>query len=210
MSLHAETTPSKESSDDDGGRDIPQVRRVRAGEPEPKPEPDPEAEYMVESTIACEAMQSMGAERHGAASAVVLQVWSDAPDAHFVVTSRVENGTTCAAGYMAYRVVGRDGAGDAGAVCFISDLYVRPSFRRRGIARRMLRRLTQPHRGGEGTTRAESDALPSRWGTVQLHVICNNEPAVQLYLSEGFNQFPVGADVAWEERDKRVMEFKCL
>ena len=162
---------------------------------------------MVESTIACEA--SMGAERHGAAGAVVLQVWSDAPDGRFVVASRAENGTTCAAGYMAYRVIGSDVAGAASAVCFISDLYVRPSFRRRGIARRMLRRLTQPHRDGECITRAELDARP-HWSTVQLHVIFNNEPAVQLYLSEGFKQLPVGADVAWEERDKRVMEFKCL
>ena len=57
-----------------------------------------ELEEMVESAVACEAMQSMAAERHGPASTVVLQVWSDATDARFVVARTFEGGFIYAAG----------------------------------------------------------------------------------------------------------------
>ena len=214
----------------------------------------------------------MAAERHGPASTVVLQVWSDATDARFVVARTFEGGViyaagpkhlsprrtspllrlmsflgslpaalrlslcvcarararlalsragslcvsfsfcSCvvsAAGYIAYRVICSDESGRVGPVCFISDLYVRPRFRRRGLARRMLRRLTQPQRHRDTTSSPDSEALLPQWFTVQLHVICDNEAALQLYLSEGFEQLPVPANVAWEDRDKRVMEYSC-
>ena len=112
---------------------------------------------------------------------------------------------------MAYRVISSDESGRAAPVCFISDLYVRPRFRRRGLARRMLRRLTrQPQRQGDSTSSAGgSEALLPQWSAVQLHVICGNEAAVQLYASEGFEQLPGAEDAAWEDRDKRVMEYSC-
>ena len=112
---------------------------------------------------------------------------------------------------MAYRVISSDESGRAAPVCFISDLYVRPRFRRRGLARRMLRRLTrQPQRQGDSTSSAGgSEALLPQWSAVQLHVICDNEAAVRLYASEGFEQLPGAEDAAWEDRDKRVMEYSC-
>ena len=84
-------------------RDRQRQPETRLGEP-PDDRPPYRAggsvlEDMVESTVACEATRSMAAERHGRASTVVLQVWSDATDARFVVARTTEEGEgVCAAG----------------------------------------------------------------------------------------------------------------
>ena len=175
-----------------------------------KPAPT-ELENIIESTVACKAVHSMAAERHGAASAVVLRVWSEAADARFIVFHRLgAEGVACPAAYMAYRLISGDESRGAGTVCFISDLYVRPMFRRQGIARQMLRRLTHAQQNGSTCEENQSEQYPPRrWQKVQLHVICDNDPAVRLYLSEGFEQLPVGTDTSWEDRNKRVMEYNC-
>ena len=79
----------------------------------------------------------------------------------------------------------------------VADLYVRAAYRRRGIARRMLRRLTtcRPEPSSwpseEGTSSSEGGCpwgSGHRWGKVQLHVVKGNEAALQLYRSEGFTE----------------------
>ena len=171
----------------------------------PQQQQQPPTTEMVESSIACDALRTMASERHGdRAGAIVMQLWSDTDDARFLLMrTRGRDGTAAAAAYASYRMIGReDDASEESTTCFVSDLYVRPAFRRRGLARRILRRLTQPQDEGSCETAA--------WSKVQLHVMRDNEPAVQLYRSEGFKELsPADADAAWTDRGKHLMEFTC-
>ena len=67
---------------------------------------------------------------------------------------------------------------------------MKPAERRRGVARRLLRRLTQ---SGDGRT-------------VQLHVIKGNAAAEALYRAEGFVEVD-SKERPWTERDKRLLQY---
>jgi GNAT superfamily N-acetyltransferase len=162
---------------------------------------------LVVSSVACPAIAAMSRERHGQASATVLQLWNSLSDATYLLarTHSISSGkcsTACPAGYLAYRVVEQSSRDNC---CVVLDLYVRKGYRRRGIARRMLRSLT--HRQPLSAGSSISDSRSGSWNKVQLHVVKGNDPAVRLYEHEGFLAVAIDeAESCWAERDKQLLE----
>ena len=158
----------------------PQQQTPGAGRPEQTQEPGEPGEA-VERGVVCASIASMARQRHGEQAArIILQLWEDDSAHSFLLGTAGENRP---AGYLAYRLVDD-------ATCVVSDLFVKPAERRRGVARRLLRRLTQ---SGDGRT-------------VQLHVIKGNTAAEALYRAEGFVEVDA-KEQPWTERDKRLLQY---
>ena len=157
----------------------PQQQTPGAGQPEQTQRPGEPGEAA--EPFAIEAIESMARERHGEQAArIILRLWEDDSAHRFLLGTAGENRP---AGYLAYRLVDD-------ASCVVSDLFVKTAERRRGVARRLLRRLTQ---SGDGRT-------------VQLHVIKGNTAAEALYRAEGLVEVDA-KEQPWTERDKRLLQY---
>ena len=129
---------------------------------------------MVECDAASEAIYAMALEYGGDTLPNRCRVWSQMSNGRFLLVQRrapeAASGAAAscrAMGFLAYqhyKLASEEGA--ARSHCYV--LYVKPEHRRRGVARRMLRRFTEP-----------TDA--SLWSRVQLTVTRSNAAAVALY-----------------------------